>query len=482
MFGSRSSRPRRPGPPDTTLGTLALTAVITIGLAACGGRSSDPAPTDREVVGEAQPADTIATTATTATTPDEPAETGSSTAAPTDGPPPTSPRLPPREETPLAAGEYRTTALAGPVLQIDFDLAVDGLYALDEEGVLAIASGSAGERTLVTVFHLDNGVALEPTVDPALFADRAYLESVAERTPADLLAWFDGRPGVTLGPIEEGEFGGVESRSRSVEFGAFDGAVACSPPDERVCHWLLHAPVTGLALVQNDGDRIVVHELTVAGHRLAVLVDTSIDEPTATAIATSMRFEEIAHPSAPAGSSPLPFAGPLEPGTTYVHERSTGGVWLVDGRADVDVSVGFLRDRFVRLASDGEDCFSFTDATQGFWWGVPTGPNGEPDGEPRKTTDDLATLIEGSTALDVVAGPFDVPLGEVVGIAYDLRPAGDDDVVLATTSITARAGQVTRVVGAPRTDGSGADLVMAGLGTACEAILDGLVFLPGADR
>lgn len=468
---------------------MLLSAALLITASACDSGGQASSPDSLAVSGTASPADAAATPNTQASTPaDSPATTGpdvpSTTVVGQTSAPPTSivDRPPLRAETPLPAGKYSTTQLAGPVLSIDVDLPVDGLFALDEEGALLIAEGSTGERTLLTMFHLDNGDVLAPTIDAAMLADREYADSVSEPSPPDILEWFTTRPGVELGPIEDSEIGGVVSRRRTVTFDAFDGGVACLPADDRICHWLVRAPVTGLAVLQNAGDGLVAHEVVVAGHRLLVLIDTMFSPEVASAIADSVRFHVVPHPATPDDSEPLPFAGPLRAGTTYVHERSKGGVWLVEGVDGVDMVTGFLRDRFVRISADGAECMSLTDATQGFWFGVALGPDGDIGIDGRKLDTDLASLIEGSAELEIVAGPVDVPLGELTGTAYDVRPTGGDDVVLAATSIMATAGEVTRVVAAPLGDSDGADLAIVTLGSPCEALLDGLTFLPGAER
>jgi len=458
---------------------------------ACGGGSSSDSATSTsmsatptnatatttvDVVGEASPVDAPPTTQAAAMDP-------TTSAAPTgevdeiDE----ADRQPIRMETPLAVGAYRTTSLVGPLLAIDVDLPVEGLLALNEEGALALGAGDFGERTLVTIFHLDNGNVVDPTIDPDLLLDPAYRDEVSQPSPPDILEWFGGRSGVTAGPVEDSEFGGVSARRRTISFGPFDGGEQCNLFDERVCHYLFGAPVTGLLLLQNVGDGIVVYELTVAGHRLVVLVDTTYDAATAASIADSVQFVVNPHPDAPDGSEPLPFAGPLDGGITYVHERSTGGLWFLEGTAGVDVTAGFLRDRFVRFEADGTQCGSITDASQGFWYGAELPPDGtELDGI--KMDDDIGAALESSEALDIVDGPTEVTLGSADAVAYDVRPVGATDVVLASTSALALTGATTRVVLAPRVGSAGTDLVVVTLGTPCEALLDGLAFLPGSER
>jgi hypothetical protein len=461
-------------------------AAIALGMSACGGgasSSSSTASSILEVVGEVGSAGVVTTTI--GDVDDRPSEsiapTGSDDSASTpESTTAGAQRLELRTETPLAAGAYRSTKLIGPLLTVELDLPIDGLMATDEEGALSI-NGADDAYSLFTVFHLDNGVVLEATVDPDRLPDREYAEAVMDPSPPDVLEWFAQRPGVVAGPVEEGEFGGVPSRKRTVRLGPFDGGLPCSSTDESICHWLTFAPLTGLALVVNVGDEMTVHELTVAGHRLMILIEESDDPATAESIASSVRFVVTPHPASPPDSTPLPFTGPLRGDTVYTHERSSGGLWFIAGTEGIDAETEFLRDRFVTFSSDGSSCLSITDGSQGRWYGKVIGPDG-PFKDGRGLGEDLEALLEKSPDLEVVAGPTEVALGDVTATSFDVRPVGDDDVVIADTSNLARAGEVTRIVAAPRTDSYVADLVVVALGSPCGALVDGLEFVPGAER
>lgn len=460
---------------DLSLLLIAACAVA----AGCGGGTSESSSgsqipqTTLQVAGSVKPADSTVPPLT------DPSTSVADTTADTTAPPDVE-RRPIRSEVPLAAGSYRTTNLVGPDLSLDIDLPQDDLVALDSEGAFLLATDATGEEVLVMVWQLDNAAALEPTADLVRFADLEYAREVSSAIPSDALAWLASRPGVSAGTIESIDVGGVPARRQSFTFGPFDGALACTPSDPALCHVLIWASPTGIAYSVAVEDGLIVTELTVGGHRFAVMQDATINPELAATIAATIRFTPIPHPAAPADSEPLPFAGALETGATYVHERSTGGVWLVPGADGVATISGYLRDRFIRFTDGTAECGSITDGTQGGWFGVEVPPDGAAlDGV--EIPADLVAAITSAPALRIVAGPTSVDLGEADGVSIDVTPAGTTDVLLANSSHTAVAGATTRIIVAPRPDG-GSDLAVVTLGTACEGLLDGLAFLPGAER
>jgi hypothetical protein len=462
---------------------LVLLVPACVVAASCGSEdpadlsaTTDPAATV-QIAGTVKPAESVASTSTGPPTTIVDVDTSVDASAPPDD----AERRPIRSDVPLAAGAYRSTGLAGPGLALDVDLPQDGLVALDSEGAFFLATDATGEEVLLVVWHLDNGAAVEPGADLVQLADQEYARQVSSPVPADALAWLASRPGVSAGPLGSGDIGGTPARQQSFRFGLFDGALPCSPGDTDLCHVLIWAPPTGIAYTLAIGDEpLLVSELVVGGHRLAVMQDLDIAPELAAELAASLRLTAIAHPAAPADARPLPFAGPLEAGTAYVHERSTGGVWLVPGADGVTTIADFLRDRFVRFGDGAAECGSITDGTQGRWFGREVSPDGTAlDGT--EIPPDLVGAITSSPALQIVAGPTTVDLGEVDGTSIDIAPTGTADVVLANSSHRAVTGATTRVIVAPRPDG-GPDLVVVTLDTACAALLDGLTFLPGAER
>ncbi|MCX6521207.1 MAG: hypothetical protein NTZ21_11130 [Actinobacteria bacterium] len=385
--------------------------------------------------------------------------------------------LRPRDATPLEAGVYRTDEPVGPLLQFDFELSVDGLYTLVEEAALFVNRDEAGVESIVMIFHVDNGsVALSPDLDLGLLNDPEIREASLSKPPADLLDWLGDRVGIDAGPIEDSSFGGVPSRRRSITFTDFPGGRPCFPDDERPCHILIGANPTGSMIVFPVGDGATAHEFTVGGHRLVAFVDETIDPTLAAQIAESFRIEVVPPPGAAPGSEPLPFAGDHVAGARYYSERSTAGLWSFDGVAGLSTRTGYLRDRFVFIRAGEDDCMSITDSTQGNWFGVALELDPDPLGDVMPT--DIAEALAAAADLEIVAGPSPVTLGDAAGVAVDVRPIGNGDVVLANTTLRAEAGAVTRVIAVERSDGEQPDLVVVRLGSACEAVIDGLELSP----
>lgn len=119
---------------------------------------------------------------------------------------------------------------------------------------------------------------------------------------------------------------------------------------------------------------------------------------------------------------------------------------------------------------------SITDSTQGNWFGVALELDPDPLGDVMPT--DIAEALAAAADLEIVAGPSPVTLGDAAGVAVDVRPIGNGDVVLANTTLRAEAGAVTRVIAVERSDGEQPDLVVVRLGSACEAVIDGLELSP----
>ena len=433
------------------------------------GTSEAPTETDAQIAGTAAPATDTPNEVSEPTVSAGPADTVVEVSS-------DEPRRP-RDATPLEAGAYRTDEPVGPLLQFDFDLPVDGLYTLVEEAALFVSSDEAGAETLVMIFHVDNGsVAVSPDLDLGLLNDPETRAASLSKPPADLLGWLGDRVGVGAGPIEESTFGGVPSRRRSLTFTEFAGGRPCIPDDERPCHVLIGANPTGLMLVFPVGDGVTAHEFTVGGHRLVAFVDETLDPTLAAQIADSVRIEVVPPPGAAPGSEPLPFAGDHLAGARYYSERSTAGLWSLDGVAGLSTRVGYLRDRFVFISAGEDDCLSITDSTQGLWFGVAVEPGTDPLGDVMPI--DVGESLAAAADLEVVAGPSRITLGEATGVAVDVRPIGNADVVLANTSLHAAAGAVTRVIAVERSDGEQPDLVVVRLGSPCEAVIDGLELSP----
>ena len=248
-------------------------AIMIIGLIACSCSSTADSPSAANslvvegaaspstIAGSGSPADTLLIADTTGAD-----TTGADTTPGGSAEPAT-----PRNETPLPAGAYRTDKVAGPIVPITFELPVDGFYTLAEEGILSVMSDPSGSQTLLSVTEVDNSLVFNtPTIAGDQLADPAYMESVTEPAPIDLLAWLAGRPGVEAGPIVDTAVAGLPARSMTYSIGAFDGATPCIPDDDRACHATLFAPITGLAQLYFVGDSGTLSELHLGGHRFAV--------------------------------------------------------------------------------------------------------------------------------------------------------------------------------------------------------------------
>ena len=442
-----------------------MPVVLTIALVACAGSSSSPAP-DHSLA--------IQGAAGTSTIPEPPPDTGPAGTAPADTGPDDDEAEParPRNETPLAAGAYRTDVVVGPIVPIDFELPVDDLYTLSEEGFLGVTADAAGDSTLVSVTAVDNTIAFStPTVDFANLVDQSYMDSISEPTPADLLTWLAGRPGVTAGPITETTVAGHTARSMTYSIGPFEGAAPCGAGD-RDCAATLFAPITGLGQLYFVGDSGTLSELIVAGHRFSVDVN---DVPNAAAIADSLQFTEVPPSTVPSDAVPVPFEGPHEGGVTYYSERSSGGVYLFDGFEGISTSDSFLRTSQLRLEADSTTCMVITDVSGASWRGIPAS-----DSPPTVAPPMPQNLVEALIALPgvtVVAPPSDVTLGDVAGTSVDVT-ATDGEIAVLDRALGVAPGVTTRFVQLTRPDDQGFDLISVVLGSPCELVLETIRLVP----
>jgi hypothetical protein len=361
--------------------------------------------------------------------------------------------------------------VVGPIVPIDFELPVDDLYTLAEEGFLAVMADETGNSTLLSVTAIDNTVAFTtPTVDFAN-SDPAYIESITESAPDDLLTWLAGRPGVTAGPIVETIVAGHPARSMTYSIGPFAGAAPCGAGD-RDCAATLSAPVTGLAQLYFVGDSGTLSELWVGGHRFGVDVP---DNPNAAAIAESLQFTVVPPTTVPPEASPVPFTGPHEQGITYYSERSSGGVYLLDGFDGISTAESFLRTSQLRLEADAMACMVITDVSVALWRGIPVA--GEVPLVAPPMPDDIINALIALPGVTVVAPPSEIELGGVAGTAVDVTATGGEIVVL-DRSLGVAPGVTTRFVQFTRPDDQGFDLVSVVLGSACEPVLATIRPLP----
>jgi hypothetical protein len=283
--------PTAPRPVVAGLGLGLL--LLTLGCATDDTTAGRVAAVDTTSVEPSPPtvAQTVAPTAAS-TVPATALPVPDSTAAPTTSAAPRRQSI--KGPGPFDAGPYRATRTFGPRFGIDVELPVDGLYGLDETGLMSIDLAVDGSEVLVTVHHLEVVLTLEPTLDMNQISQSEYLLSMSGATPDDLLAWFTDRPGVTaVGPVETVELGGRPARRQTIEFGPFDGAQSCSVGDDRACHFYFLHPVTGYSLYQAVGDVVTVYELMVADNRVAVVVDGSIAPELAAEVAESLEFLEF---------------------------------------------------------------------------------------------------------------------------------------------------------------------------------------------
>ena len=454
-----------------TLHATILTGLITLCSCAGSGTSAPAATLDLQ---GAAVTSTIATSAgTTPTVASAPVDTpavGSSEPAT------------PRNETPLAAGTYRTDKVVGPIVPVTFDLPVDGLYTLAEEGFLGVHADAAGTEPLFSVIEVDNTLAFTvPTISFELLADQSYMESVTEPAPVDLLAWLATRPGITAGPIVESTVAGQPARSMTYSAGPFDGAQPCVPDEPRACAATIFAPITGLAQFYFVGDSGTISELRMGGHRLAVDV---LDRPRAAEIASSLELTVVPPPGVPGNAEPVPFVGPHTEGALYYSERSSGGVYLFDGVEGLSTASSFLRTSQLFLeATDGSTfsevfgakCLAITDVSVSTWRGSLA--EGSPPLVSPPMPDDLIAAIAGLDLLTVVTPPFQIDLAGISPTAIDVTAVGGEVAVL-DRSLGVVRGQTTRFVTVPRSDGQGIDLVSVVIGSPCEPVLAGIRTVP----
>jgi hypothetical protein len=378
----------------------------------------------------------------------------------------------PRAETPLAAGPYRTDKVVGPIVPIEFELPVDDLYVAAEEGFLGVNAAPGGEGTLVAVTQVDNGeVFLQPNIDYAQLPNDTYRAEVIGPAPADILTWLAARPGISAGRIVETTIAGFPARSMTYQVGTFDGALACLPNEARACHATLWAAPTGLGQVYLVGDSGTMFEVTVANQRFAVDV---YDVEHAAEVASSLRFVVEPPPNAPAGSESVPFVGPHTDGAVYYSERSSNGLYLLDGVGGISSSVSRLRDPALVLEADGSECLSIVDGSHTDWLA-------SSDPAAREVTsmpDDLIAAVVARTDLEVVAEPFPVSLGDTDARGVDVTPriAG---VQLANFSTPLPTGVVSRIIEVPTFDDDVPDLIVAILGSPCEQVLTSLQLVSG---
>ena len=95
------------------------------------------------------------------------------------------------------------------------------------------------------------------------------MRSAVEDVPADYLAWFATRPGVTAGPVTDAEVAGVPASGHAVPGGLARGAFPCDAVDPRPCLGSLYFPA-GLIISSAEGDAGTLYELTIDGRRLVV--------------------------------------------------------------------------------------------------------------------------------------------------------------------------------------------------------------------
>lgn len=194
--------------------------------------------------------------------------------------------------TSLAAGKYRSVTFGKPHFQMNFELPKEGLLVDMSEGALLIAADAEYSSTPIMFFDMGKTKVLPPTVTMEKMGDSQYVSSITSAAPDDVLAMLASRPGVTGGPVQSVDFGGVPARRQLLAFRITSELSTCGRADDATCHFLFIEPTGGIGYYQtlpNEG-QLLAYEMTVADRRIVVLQDVTVNPDVADLIAKSVEF------------------------------------------------------------------------------------------------------------------------------------------------------------------------------------------------
>ncbi len=244
-----------------------LLVATTSLLAACGSSDST------------ESAETVAATTVAEATTVEPTTAPPTTVAPTTT------VLEPRTYDPtkiLHEGFFYTAGTVAIGAEIIFTATDRSRYSNNLPGFFSVQGQASGDETLLSLNDLSTMfVFKDPLQDFAtLGRDNSALLAASDPVPADFLAYVQGLPGVTAGPVTDAEFAGLPARSMTYEVGDFPGVVCVGT---KPCLWTTFAPA-GISVYYNPGDSGTFYVFDVAGR--SVLADVQNRDGVAEFIAT----------------------------------------------------------------------------------------------------------------------------------------------------------------------------------------------------